>query len=135
MAYVLTEWMIETAVVLNVSEAEIKRSGNTESLDTVVELDEDNGGGYMGTLELFHQLHCLNQLRRWTYWGYYSPIDPFFATRADHRREHVDHCIDVIRLALMCNADTNLILFHWIKDIEVPSPNFRTLVSDLSKYI
>jgi hypothetical protein len=51
--------MVETAAVLNVSRAEIFRSGNTAALETVVELDEENGGGYMGTLEIFHQLHCL----------------------------------------------------------------------------
>jgi hypothetical protein len=51
--------MVETAAVLNVSRGEIFRSGNAAALETVVELDEENGGGYMATLEVFHQLHCL----------------------------------------------------------------------------
>lgn len=54
-----TGWMGETAVVLNVSAEEIHRSGNDLSMETIVELDSANGGGYMATLELFHQLHCL----------------------------------------------------------------------------
>lgn len=52
-------WMGETAVILNVSAEEIRRSGNDFSMGTIVELDAPNGGGYMATLELFHQLHCL----------------------------------------------------------------------------
>lgn len=51
--------MVETAAVLNVSRGEIFRSGNTAAMETMVELDGENGGGYMGTLEMFHQLHCL----------------------------------------------------------------------------
>ncbi|KIW86210.1 hypothetical protein Z517_01605 [Fonsecaea pedrosoi CBS 271.37] len=120
-------WMVETAVVLNVSREEMYSSGNAAALETVVELDQDNGGGFMGTLEVFHQLHCLNVLRKWTYWDHYVDTDPFFQTRADHRREHADHCIDVLRQALMCKSDLGLILFHWVKDIQIPSPDFNTL--------
>ncbi|OAL37120.1 hypothetical protein AYO20_03598 [Fonsecaea nubica] len=120
-------WMVETAAVLNVSREEIYSSGNAAALETVVELDQDNGGGFMGTLEVFHQLHCLNVLRKWTYWDHYVDTDPFFQTRADHRREHADHCIDVLRQALMCKSDLGLILFHWVKGIQIPSPDFNTL--------
>jgi len=61
--------MSETAVVMNVSAQEIKKSGNDRFLDTVVELDSENGGGYMGTLEVFHQLHCLvSRYRSCTGW-------------------------------------------------------------------
>ncbi|KAH0848492.1 hypothetical protein FOPE_02670 [Fonsecaea pedrosoi] len=122
--------MVETAAVLNVSREEIYSSGNAAALETVVELDQDNGGGFMGTLEVFHQLHCLNVLRKWTYWDHYVDTDPFFQTRADHRREHADHCIDVLRQALMCKSDLGLILFHWVKGIQIPSPDFNTLCRD-----
>ena len=55
----LAAWMSETAVVMNVSAKEARRSCNDRHFKTVVELDEKNGGGYMGSLEIFHQLHCL----------------------------------------------------------------------------
>lgn len=58
----LIAWMSETAVVLNVSTQDIKNTGNDRFVDTVVELDENNGGEHMGTLEIFHQLHCLVSL-------------------------------------------------------------------------
>jgi hypothetical protein len=63
---------------LGLSRAEIERSGNNQNFDTIVELADDLGGGYMSTLELFHQLHCLNVLRKWTYIDYYKAQDPHF---------------------------------------------------------
>ena len=48
-----------TAVVLNVSAADIETSSNAAYSDSIVRLDKENGGGYMATIELFHQLHCL----------------------------------------------------------------------------
>lgn len=52
-------WMVETAVVLNISMDEVRQSSNDDSVETLVRLDHENGEGYMGSLELFHQLHCL----------------------------------------------------------------------------
>ncbi|KAM3450332.1 hypothetical protein MY3296_006220 [Beauveria thailandica] len=144
-------WMVETAAVLNVSAQESARAMNDRAIETVVRLDQDSGGGYMGTLEVFHQLHCLNILRKWTYIEHYSAVDPFWAKENDHRREHtgmcasniqvthganansaagLNHCIDMVRQALMCNADTGLILFHWVKGMPVPSPDFHTMHGD-----
>ncbi|KAM3450340.1 hypothetical protein MY3296_006228 [Beauveria thailandica] len=149
-------WMVETAAVLNVSAQESARAMNDRAIETVVRLDQDSGGGYMGTLEVFHQLHCLNILRKWTYIEHYSAVDPFWAKENDHRREHtgmcasniqvthganansaagLNHCIDMVRQALMCNADTGLILFHWVKGMPVPSPDFHTMVSLLLSHV
>ncbi|TAQ89788.1 hypothetical protein B7494_g1865 [Chlorociboria aeruginascens] len=40
------------------------------------------------------------------------------------RDTHVDHCIDDIRQALMCNPDTSVVTFDWIPNYRQPSPNF-----------
>lgn len=29
----------------------------------------------------------------------------------------------------MCNRDMGLILFHWVKEMPIPSPDFHTMVS------
>ncbi|KAI2614926.1 hypothetical protein GGR54DRAFT_324394 [Hypoxylon sp. NC1633] len=52
---------------------------------------------------VFHQLHCLNAIRL----AYWAAVD---GTSNSHmsRPAHVRHCIDYIRQALMCHADTNL---------------------------
>lgn len=45
--------------MLNVSETEVDKSTYEKETDALVKLDDANGGGLMGTIELFHQLHCL----------------------------------------------------------------------------
>jgi len=51
-----------TASLIAVNKDDIKRVNKTSNEDwfnTTVEYGDLNGGGYMATLELFHQLHCL----------------------------------------------------------------------------
>lgn len=60
--YTESPWFDGGAVVLTVTEDDIRRSRKAspeEWLNSTVELDVLNGGGYMATLELFHQMHCL----------------------------------------------------------------------------
>jgi hypothetical protein len=53
------EWIDGTSVVLSATVDEVSASENAASLNTVTQLGEENGGGAMATLEMFHQLHCL----------------------------------------------------------------------------
>jgi Mycotoxin biosynthesis protein UstYa len=60
----------------------------------------------------FHQLHCLNLIRQYTWRDYYDQHPnlvqkPTDMTRADEKgqRFHVDHCIETLRLSLMCHGD------------------------------
>lgn len=55
---------------------------------------------YRVTLDVIHQLHCLNQVRMRIDHTYYYPDLP-----PDFQRSHIDHCIDHIRQALQCHAD------------------------------
>lgn len=60
--YTTNPWIDGTAVLLSVSRADIDKawkSSDDDWFNSTVELGEANGGGYMGTLEVFHQLHCL----------------------------------------------------------------------------
>ena len=41
------------------------------SFDYSVKLSPEIGGGYMASVEVLHQLHCLNMLRQATYEDYY----------------------------------------------------------------
>lgn len=41
---------------------DIRRANKTssqDSIETTAEYGRENGGGYMGSLELFHHIHCL----------------------------------------------------------------------------
>ncbi|KAI3323785.1 hypothetical protein HD806DRAFT_522347 [Xylariaceae sp. AK1471] len=72
----------------------------------------DGKGGYHGQLEVFHQLHCLNLIRQYTWrdWYFRHPdivrISGDMAASDVEARMHTDHCIEAVRLALMCHGDT-----------------------------
>lgn len=66
----------------------------------------DQDGGYVVQLAVFHQLHCLNLLRK----GIYGGVD---MTNSDDLMgiEHLDHCIDMLRQGIMCSSDITPITF------------------------
>ncbi|KAI1459655.1 hypothetical protein F4805DRAFT_49243 [Annulohypoxylon moriforme] len=75
-----------------------------------------NGGDYIGSMGVYHHLHCLNNLRMVVHWDYYEPIfrdSPYF----DHLgKAHSDHCINVLRQAVMCHANTAITTFEWVDE-------------------
>ncbi|KAI1147641.1 hypothetical protein F4825DRAFT_455274 [Nemania diffusa] len=79
-----------------------------------------DGGDYLGVLGVYHHLHCLNNLRRLVHWEYYAPKIPG-ADTSKHGPlsiEHSDHCIDSIRQAVMCHANTELHTGVWVESPE-----------------
>jgi len=52
------EWMPGNPAILNASAADVQQATSV-SIDSAVKLPEDDGEGYMVTLEVFHQIHCL----------------------------------------------------------------------------
>ncbi|KAH9890203.1 hypothetical protein F4778DRAFT_796472 [Xylariomycetidae sp. FL2044] len=76
-----------------------------------------DGSGYAVTISVFHQLHCLDMLRK-------SIISN--TANSPLWQEHIDHCIDAIRLSLQCQSDTSLLTFKWLKDYPKPWPDFRS---------
>jgi len=87
---------------------------------------EEDGGGNMGSIEVFHQLHCLNMLRKFTYPKEYPEVQELWTTRPQFLRSHLDHCIEMIRQNLMCVADVGVISYDWVSGWEVPFPDFNT---------
>ncbi|KIW69492.1 hypothetical protein PV04_05365 [Phialophora macrospora] len=75
------------------------------------------GGGGMGFIAVFHQLHCIDMLRRGVSEWHYG-----------HRPDssggyHLDHCLDVLRQATMCRADTNILTWDWVPGMTLPVAN------------
>ncbi|RAL04918.1 uncharacterized protein BO80DRAFT_480872 [Aspergillus ibericus CBS 121593] len=87
-----------------------------------------------------------NSLRMNIYPEYYFGRQDNSSDMAAHQR-HLDHCVDILRQALMCTADINIVTMNWLKclwrsllpDIhplitddgyelgrELPTPNFNT---------
>lgn len=95
---------------------------------SIVGYREEDGGGYMATIEVSHQMHCLNMLRRHTYFDYYEPIKHSNPPGdAEFYRIHLDHCIEMLRQRIMCTGDVGMITFDWVKGHKKPYPNFSTM--------
>ncbi|GKZ63334.1 hypothetical protein AnigIFM49718_011407 [Aspergillus niger] len=78
------------------------------------EAKPEKGNGYVGWLEVYHQLECLNLVRQYTYFqsGDYPQdlIPEELLKRPERNREYVDHCIETLRQAIMCHGDATPML-------------------------
>ncbi|RAK74446.1 oxidase ustYa family protein [Aspergillus fijiensis CBS 313.89] len=61
-------------------------------------------------LDVFHQLHCLNSIRKYVY----QPVDWRNDNTTDQAAVkyivHINHCIEYLRQALMCHSDLSVIV-------------------------
>ncbi|KAJ2975536.1 hypothetical protein NUW58_g2671 [Xylaria curta] len=97
-----------------------------KSTARLMHAQKDPARGYSAVLEVFHHLHCLNQIRQYTWKDYYASHMADWIAGDDHDivdlnvtdhanvgdRMHVDHCIEALRLQLMCNADLTPLLIE-----------------------
>ncbi|KAI0158113.1 hypothetical protein GGR57DRAFT_459069 [Xylariaceae sp. FL1272] len=69
-------------------------------------------GTVAATFDGFHQIHCLNMIRQYTWRDWYfqhedvvpPPLDMLASDVGT--RIHVDHCIETLRKSIMCHGDT-----------------------------
>lgn len=69
------------------------------------------GGGYLGWMGVFHELHCIRMLREWNYRSYYH--GDISIDERKHLASHIDHCFEMLRQSAVCHADTSLTTFKW----------------------
>ncbi|TEA19375.1 Cyclochlorotine biosynthesis protein O [Colletotrichum sidae] len=71
--------------------------------------------GYVGAIEVFHHLHCLNMLRQYIWRDSYPQdiVPSLLKSNSPHvARDHTSHCIDTLRQALMCTSDVTPYLVY-----------------------
>ncbi|PYH46214.1 oxidase ustYa family protein [Aspergillus saccharolyticus JOP 1030-1] len=69
---------------------------------------------YIGRLDVFHQIHCLDWLRREAYFDhYYGKKWPPGTRPSDMHRTHISHCIYLLLQNLMCNANVDIYTHYW----------------------
>ncbi|KAJ4163953.1 hypothetical protein LMH87_005650 [Akanthomyces muscarius] len=90
-----------------------------DRLDVGVAVPE--GGGYLGTLNVYHELHCLKRLHQYMYPDYY--FGDLTKEQHEMNRLHNEHCIDFLRQSSMCHGDIGLITFEWHNDSRIPVAN------------
>ncbi|KAI1173835.1 hypothetical protein F4777DRAFT_580598 [Nemania sp. FL0916] len=80
----------------------------------------DEKGGYMASLDVFHQVHCLNMIRQQVRRDQYPEN-----TNPDAQKlEHIDHCIDMLREVVMCHGDVSVLTYTWKEGYQWPWANF-----------
>ncbi|KAK3387940.1 hypothetical protein B0H63DRAFT_448727 [Podospora didyma] len=65
--------------------------------------------GYIVGVEVFHQLHCLDLLRRHLYPDRYHNEKGMNAQQLKEYWIHLEHCIDNLRQTIMCYSDVSTI--------------------------
>ncbi|KAL7629514.1 hypothetical protein AAE478_001035 [Parahypoxylon ruwenzoriense] len=116
------EWELSPPYPL--TRGDIVRMGKDPS--TVPKLEDAEWGlgndAYVGAFDVYHQIHCLNSLRRNAYGGYYN------LTARNHKAMglpeiHINHCVDILLQALQCSGNVNFITYHWVAGQEYPQPD------------
>ncbi|KAI2638330.1 hypothetical protein GGS21DRAFT_433682 [Xylaria nigripes] len=90
----------------NASLEELRRGG--ERLENLAAV---RGGGFAATIGAYHELHCLRQLRFYLFRDRYYPN--LTAAQDIYLRGHLDHCIETLRLTIMCYGNPALVSFAW----------------------
>ncbi|KAH0541676.1 hypothetical protein FGG08_003839 [Glutinoglossum americanum] len=84
-------------------------------------MEEPEGGKWRLSLDMYHSLHCVNEVRKALDISYYHPPShppPYFY------RTHVDHCIDYLRQVVQCNADLTPLTYYRDEDTGATVPIF-----------
>lgn len=116
------EW--ELTRFLSLTRADIVKLGKDPS--TVPKLEDREWGlgddSYIGAFDVYHQIHCLNSLRRLVYHVYYNETLPDHDTMGIPE-VHVNHCVDILLQAIECSGNVNLMTYHWVAGQEYPQPD------------
>ncbi|MCJ1379343.1 hypothetical protein MMC17_002444 [Xylographa soralifera] len=82
------------------------------------------GNGYIGTLNVYHELHCIKRLHQYMYQEYYW--NDITDAQRETNRVHNEHCLDFLRQSSMCHGDIGLITYEWRADTLLPVANATT---------
>jgi len=81
---------------------------------------------YIVELDVFHQLHCLNMLRKLSYPDIYK-IDLISGSEeAADNIYHMEHCYEQLRQSLQCSSDISTIYWEWSEKKQKMFGNVRT---------
>ncbi|KAF4637013.1 hypothetical protein G7Y89_g1076 [Cudoniella acicularis] len=80
------------------------------------------GGGYLGMLSVYHELHCVKMIR----WAFNKVryLDRWSEQDVIDLPVHIDHCLDIVRQSIQCRADTTIITYWWTDKSRVPETDF-----------
>lgn len=80
-----------------------------------------DGSGYVASLGVYHELHCIKLLKHWIHKDYY--LAGWDEDRVEQYWKHLNHCLDWLKTAALCRSDTTITTLTWngsILDTEYP---------------
>jgi hypothetical protein len=95
---------------ITITSSEARSLGKDPSL--LVLAPESWGYGpdkFIAMLDLNHQLHCINTLRKAAFHEDY----PLSSARIDFQKEHWMHCVHILYQNVMCTGSTEVITYNW----------------------
>ena len=81
---------------------------------------------YIVELDVFHQLHCLNYLRKLVYPKVYPMDLTSESEEAEHNVVHMEHCYEQLRQSLQCSSDVSTIIWQWSQKQQRMLGNVKT---------
>ncbi|KAK9779709.1 putative Tat pathway signal sequence [Seiridium cardinale] len=117
-------WEYELLRVMPVTKETIVKLGKDP--DTAVKLEDQIWGlgdnAYGAVFDVYHQLHCLNSLRKIAYGNHYN-VSQGRADTLKLREMHINHCADILFQAIQCSGNVNLMTLHWVETQDLPWPD------------
>ncbi|KIM95117.1 hypothetical protein OIDMADRAFT_134566, partial [Oidiodendron maius Zn] len=98
--------------ILDIGLSQIDDEMAVQLLNRTTRIPGDDNGYVIG-LDVFHQLHCLNHLRKILYPDRYRIFDNLTGVNLTLAIDHTEHCVDSIRQSLMCSVDISTIYWQW----------------------
>ncbi|KAI0151869.1 hypothetical protein GGR57DRAFT_492858 [Xylariaceae sp. FL1272] len=82
---------------------------------------------YFGRVDVFHQIHCLDALRREAHFEhYYGRKYPGGFNETDEmHRLHLSHCLHLLLQNIMCTANTDVYTHIWTDTVPWAFPDFN----------
>lgn len=80
----------------------------------------------MVELDVFHQLHCLNMMRKLVYPDVYKTDLKPGSEVADDNIYHMEHCYEQLRQSIQCSSDISTIYWEWSPEKNKNFGNLKT---------
>lgn len=110
--------------LITISASDVSLSGKDPSIALQAPASWGVGlGAYIAQVDVFHQIHCLNELRKEMHRDYYYNGQH----KSEIHQSHKAHCIHMLLQALMCSADVGVITHNWVHNERIPEPKTRPM--------
>ncbi|KAM7219597.1 protein of unknown function (DUF3328) domain containing protein [Rhypophila decipiens] len=118
---------LSLATDIRVSVEELDLIGENRTNAVRVTGGDEGHTDYLGSLGVYHNIHCLDSIRRKLSWEYYESRTPG-NKKALAEPAHLAHCVDLLRQALTCHPSTALFVTDYVNDpLHYISEDIRSL--------